>query len=137
MKAIKKTTVMTVAAIMAVTVIGISSVQARRGGGPGGMFPRGPHGAGFYFVFHLNRMQERFGLSDNQVQKIFDIGTKYRVEYFKNRKNLPAIEKIHAEHLKEIRSVLTDDQKKIWDDIQKRRQERGPGRGMGYQPRAY
>lgn len=78
-------------------------------------YGRGKRGNGPGYRYHgyrgLNSMKAELGLTEKQVNKIFDIGTKYRNLYFKNRGNYDKISKLRSEHRKEIDNVLTKSQR--------------------------
>ncbi len=132
---------------LALTLVALDmpgTAQSRGGNGdcPGYHqgYGRGPHfgkrggsgrkgGFGHWGLSRLNHLQYRLGLTDEQVKKVFDIGSKYREEAFKVRKDQPALIKLHEKHLKEIEGVLNSDQKKIWQEMMERRNyRRGPAR---------
>jgi len=69
------------------------------------------HGFG---INHIEYMQTELGLSDNQVKKIFDTGTKYRQLYFENRNNPAAMRNIIQANQKEIENILNKDQLEKW-----------------------
>jgi len=136
----KKISVITLTAVAALMT---TSLMARPGGGYGGGngdcsgpgFRGGPgnghemHMGGMAFR-HLNMMQFRLGLSDKQVEKIFNIEMKYKRIMFKNRRNGVEIKKLMEKQFKEIESVFTSDQKKLMKQFH---QNRGKGkRGHGY-----
>lgn len=83
---------------------------------------------------HLDRMQYYLGLTDQQVEKIFNINQEYRAKFFKNRKSFDAIQKLHEEKYKDIEKVLTEEQKKKFNKMnnfknRSWRHHRGPGGG--------
>lgn len=69
---------------------------------------------------HINRMQEKLGLTDEQVEKIFKINTDYRQKIFENRKNSDKVEILKTERQKEIENILTKEQK---DKIKNKREK--------------
>lgn len=145
----KKT--LSVITFIAVIALMAGSAMARPGGGYGGGpgYCGGPGyggGPGFHRggqpFHHLDRLQYHLGLTDKQVEQIYEINKKFQDRYFKNRKNRPAIEKIRVEHQKAIESVLNADQKKKLKEFYENRGNRRGGPGAkdkggkrGYGPR--
>jgi hypothetical protein len=98
-----------------------------RGQGPGwGQGPGGGHGHGFS---RLIFMKDYLGLSEEQLDKIAKIDSEYRYQYFKNRNTPEKFDALRTEHKKAVESVLTDIQKKKWDEFYKNRAGRGHGSG--------
>lgn len=107
------------------------------------------HGSGCYQ--RMEDMDKHLGLTDEQMSKIRDIDSKYRVKYYENRGDFSKIEDIRKEHHSSIKEVLNDDQKekygKIYEDIWYRclgphgghhgRGHYGHGFGMGYASGCY
>lgn len=117
-------------AIVAVFSLVTADVFARGQGkgGPGGCPGAGPgmHGFG-----HLDRMQKELGLTDEQVKKIFDIGTQYRQKYFDNRGNRDKVKALHEEHRKAVEAVFTKEQKEKHDKLFSKGWKHGKGKGQG------
>ncbi len=123
-------------AILSILSLGGASVYAWgwgpgscRGQGPGwGQGPAGGHGHGFSRLYF---MKDYLGLSEEQLDKIAKIDSEYRYQYFKNRNTSDKFDALRSEHRKAVESVLTDTQKKKWDEFYKNR----ANRGYGYGPR--
>ncbi len=144
----KNKTVYAFAIAAALALMSAGTLMARPGGGYGGGYgncggpgfgggPGGPGmgmggGPGFHMggqmFHHLDRMQYFLGLTDKQVEKIFNINKDYMEKFFKNRKNFDAIQKLRESQRKDIESVLTAEQKKKLNEMFQRR---GPGKGFG------
>jgi Spy/CpxP family protein refolding chaperone len=93
-----------------------------------------PQGGG-QSAFHLNRMQEHLGLTDQQVDKIFKIETEYRQKFYDNRKNPEKTAALRDAQKAEIDKVLTDEQKKkIQDAHMNMKGKHGGKKGKGYCP---
>lgn len=108
-----------------ISVLGIASVYAFGGIG------RGP-GSGP--MKGLAAMQSYLDLSDNQVQKIMDIGHKYRKLFYQNRNNSSKLYELRQKRRDKVLSVLTKEQKEKWLDARANRMrgpKRGPRRGNG------
>jgi len=89
---------------------------------------RGFHGQGICRPFgHLDRLQYRLGLTDEQVEKIFRIDQEYREKYFKNRKSFEAVENLRLEREKAVEDVLTDKQKERYREFRDFRKDRSRG----------
>lgn len=111
-------------AVLAAVSIAIagSTLWAKDGcpmkGGPSG----GPyHSFGMSSPEHLEFLQQRLGLTDAQVEKIFKIGTEYREKYFKTRKNADGLKALRDEHRKAIEQVLTEKQREEFRKFYKAR----------------
>lgn len=77
---------------------------------------------------HLSRLQESLDLTEDQVKKIFDIGTEYREKYFENRNNPEEIKALRVEHRKAIEEVLTESQKEKFNNYYARKDKFGKRR---------
>jgi len=74
---------------------------------------------------HLNKMQEKLGLTDAQVDRIYNIHKNYMDEFYKNRRNENKIKELHAKQISEIRDVLTPEQKAKWEEMKKNHRHGG------------
>jgi hypothetical protein len=135
MKITKKATIgLIVAAMLTALTLAGSNVFARgrgmgdgTGAGCGGCDGKGGGPGGFH---HLEYMKTELGLTDEQVKKIFDIGTQYRQKYFDNRGNPDKIKALREEHRKAVDSVLTKEQKEKREKLFESGSHRGHGKGM-------
>jgi len=81
---------------------------------------------------HLDMLKIELGLSNSQVQKIFDIGTKYRILFFKNRGNYNKTIELLTQKKKDIEAVLTKEQRTRLNTLfQNRRGDRRHRRHRG------
>lgn len=127
--------IVAIGALVAVTLFS-GDLYAQRGPGKGmgrGMGMCMGMGHGGCGIMHLEFMQKELGLSDEQVKKIFDIGTEYRQKCFDNRKDPEKLKSLREEHMKAVDSVFTKEQKEKLDRLHQkgRRGGMGPGKGMG------
>lgn len=122
-------------AVVSILSLGTASLYAW-GWGPGGCHGQGPgwgrgpgwgQGHGFGRLYF---MKDYLGLSEEQMDKIAKIDSDYRYQYFKNRNNPDKIDALRTEQRKSVESVLTDVQKKKWEEFYKNRESRG----YGYHP---
>jgi len=82
---------------------------------------------------HLEAMKVRLKLTDAQVKKIFDINTKYREKFFNAGKDIDKTDQLRLDRRKEIKSVLTAEQKKQIENFGRGSGQRSPSqRGYGY-----
>ena len=137
----KKMSKGTITALL-VTVMAFSAADLfARGHGRGGDCPhRGyakHHRGGGHIFRKLDFMKERLGLTDAQVKKIFDIHQKYEKLMFQNRGNVDKMMELRLERRKEIKKVLTTEQRKKYDEMFLKRMKRGPrgGHNCGDCPR--
>ncbi|GEM_PF-2848720 len=90
-----------------------------------------PPGAGnpphFDSAMGLNHLQQAIGLSDKQVDTLFQIGTKYRNLCFENRKNPEKLYSLREARRNEVEKVFTKEQKAKLDEMKKDRPMRGRG----------
>ncbi len=90
-----------------------------------------PPGAGMHPHFDsamgLNHLQQMVGLSDKQVETLFEIGTKYRNLCFENRKNPEKLYSLREAHRNEMEKVFTKEQKAKLDEMKKDRPRQGKG----------
>jgi len=91
-------------------------------------------------------MMRDLNLSNEQLNKIRDVDSKYRKKYYENRGNFKKIDMLRIEHRNEINKILSKDQKENFDSAYKsrwhgwnkgyRRKHMGDyyghGYGMGY-----
>lgn len=124
-------------ALVAVTLFS-GDLYAQRGPGKGmgkGMGMCMGMGHGGCGIMHLEFMQKELGLSDEQVKKIFDIGTEYRQKCFDSRKDPEKLKSIREEHMKAVDAVFTKEQKEKLDRLHKKGRRSGmgtgPGKGLG------
>ena len=119
-------------AVLSMLSLGAASLYAW-GWGPGNCQGQGPgwgRGPGWGQGYGFGRiyfMKDYLGLSEDQMDKIAKLDSDYRYQYFKNRNNPDKIEALRTEQRKAFESVLTDVQKKKWDEFQKNRAGRGYG----------
>jgi len=102
-----------------------------RGMGMGMCMGMGHGGCG---IMHLEFMQKELGLSDEQVKKIFDIGTEYRQKCFDSRKDPEKLKSLREEHMKAVDEVFTKEQKEKRDKLGRMGGKcgmMGPGKGKG------
>ncbi|MCU0846991.1 MAG: hypothetical protein MUD12_03810 [Spirochaetes bacterium] len=85
-------------------------------------------GCGFHELKKLEMMQKELGLSDEQVEKIFNIGTEYRDKYFKNRKDQDKIKELMTEHKKAVEAVLDEKQKEKFNSFHEKKKQRVRGK---------
>ena len=85
-------------------------------------------GCGFHELKKLEMMQKELGLSDEQVEKIFNIGTEYRDKYFKNRKDQDKIKELMTEHKKAVEAVLDEKQKEKFNSFHEKKKHRVKGK---------
>lgn len=126
-----------IGALVAVTLFS-GDLYAQRGPGKGmgkgmgGCMGMGYGGCG---IMHLEFMQKELGLSDEQVKKIFDLGTEYRQKCFDNRKDPEKLKSLREEHMKAVDEVFTKEQKEKRDKLGRMGKRcgmgMGPGKGMG------
>ncbi len=86
----------------------------------------GPHG-----IMHLEFMQKELGLSDEQVKKIFDLGTEHRQKCFDNRKDPDKLKILREEHMKAVDEVFTKEQKEKRDKLRGKCRMHGKGMAPG------
>jgi Spy/CpxP family protein refolding chaperone len=97
-----------------------------RGPGYGSGHMMGPgymHGPGYG---GYENFKSELGLTEEQIEKIHKINTKYREKFFRNRNNSEKHYSLRNEQRKEIESVLTKKQKEKFSDT------RGYGRRGWY-----
>ena len=110
-------------AVVSLLSLGTASLYAW-GWGPGichGQGPgwgRGPGWGQGHGYGRLYFMKDYLGLSEDQMDKIAKLDSDYRYQYFKNRNNPDKIDALRTEQRKAVESVLTDVQKKKWDEFQ-------------------
>lgn len=89
-------------------------------------FHKGPAGEFARYSF----MKEKLDLSDDQLNKIFEIEQKYRAERFSQRDSENADFKgLREKEQKEIRDVMTADQQKKLDEFHKNMESKKPAKG--------
>ena len=113
-------------AVVSLLTLGTASLYAW-GWGPGGCHGQGPGWGQGHGFGRLYFMKDYLGLSEEQMDKIAKIDSDYRYQYFKNRNNPDKIDALRTEQRKSVDSVLTDVQKKKWDEFYKNRDGRGYG----------
>ncbi len=122
----KKT--LAVITLLSVLAIPASSVFAR-GGGCGSCVNSGNKISQPFR--HLDRMQYILGLTDAQVDKIYNIHKEYRDKIYKNRKNSDKVQSLRDEQRNAVEKVLTKEQKMKWDEFKKNHFRKGSGKGQG------
>lgn len=130
-----------IVAILAMIAVTLSSGALYAQRGPGKGMGKGMGGAcmgmghGGCGIMHLEFMQKELGLSDEQVKKIFDIGTEYRQKCFDNRKDQDKLMALREEHRKAVDAVFTKEQMDKLNKLHKKGKRcgmgMGPGKGMG------
>ena len=68
---------------------------------------------------HFNKMQEKLGLTDNQVDKMYKIHKDYMDKFYQNRKNADKINDLKVKFREEMAGVLTPEQKAKMDEFKK------------------
>ena len=84
----------------------------------GGMHGNGHMGMENSFM-HFNMMQEKFDLSDSQVDKMYKIQKDYSGQIHKNRKDTAKVKDLHDKCREEMDKVLTTEQKAKRDSFSK------------------
>ena len=69
---------------------------------------------------HLNKMQEKLGLTNDQVDKMYKIYKDYMDRFYQNRNNPDKIKELRDQCRGEIVNVLTPEQKAKWEEMKKR-----------------
>jgi Spy/CpxP family protein refolding chaperone len=119
MKTNMKRNLLTLAAIGAITLAGYAFAQSSGGAGEPGHF-RGWHGQGFALA-HLTKSLNLTPDQQSKVQPLIDQARPQIIAIHKD-----AMEKTHAiidKTMSQIRPVLTPDQQKKFDALQKARQD--------------
>jgi Spy/CpxP family protein refolding chaperone len=111
----KKTTALSMA-LFATLVLAAAPMVAGEKHCPGknknhGMCPYQGSAASFGEIDQLNALQKGLKLTDEQVNQIFEIGTRYRALYFENRGNTEKLKQLNQEHRAEVDKVYTPAQK--------------------------
>ena len=103
-----------------ITVMAFAAAEAfSQGWGRGNGFCNGPgYGRGYGYRGgpgmsgrNIDSMKYELDLTDNQIKKIFKLGSEFRGKYFENRNNRDKIQSLRIEHRKAIENVLTAKQK--------------------------
>jgi Spy/CpxP family protein refolding chaperone len=102
--------------ILSLAVLPLSAQKGGKGEGHG----KYGHGMGNP-VMHFNMMQEKLGLTDAQVDKIYKIHKDYMDKFYQNRKDESKIKELHAKLIGEFQNVLTPEQKAKWEEMKKNR----------------
>jgi Spy/CpxP family protein refolding chaperone len=115
-----KRNLLTLAAVGAIALAGFAFAQAENGdqGGPGGRW----HGHGHGFA--LAHLTKSLNLTSDQQAKVQPLIDQARPQIIAIHKD--AMEKTHAiidKTMSQIRPILTPDQQKKFDDLQKARQD--------------
>ena len=74
---------------------------------------------------HFNMMQDKLGLTNAQVDRMYNIHKNYMDEFYKNRRDENKIKELHTKKISEIRDVLTPEQRAKWDEMKKNRKKCG------------
>jgi len=74
---------------------------------------------------HLNMMQDKLGLTNNQVDKMYKIKKDYMDKFYQDRNNADKIKELKAKRRGEMDSVLTPEQKAKWDGFKKDKEKHG------------
>ena len=120
MKTNMKRNLFTVAAVVAIALAGYAFAQPEDGPGGRGHFHGGGHGEGFAFA-HLTKALNLTPDQQSKVQPLIDQARPQIIAIHKE-----AMEKTHAiidKTMTQIRPMLTPDQQKKFDALQKARQD--------------
>ncbi len=71
---------------------------------------------------YLNQMQEKLGLSDEQVEKIFMVNTGFRTKKFSSRNTPGAFDTLHDEQRSAMEKILNQDQQKKFEAMKKEKE---------------
>ena len=84
------------------------------------------NGAGMRKPFmHFNMMQDKLGLTNDQVDKMYKIEKDYMDKFYQNRNNPDKIEELRNKRSEEIKSVFTPEQNVKWNNFIKDREKGG------------
>jgi len=74
---------------------------------------------------HFNKMQEKLGLTDNQVDKMYNIHKDYMDKFYQNKDNPDKIKELRNQCREEMKNVLTPEQKAKIDNFAKDKMKKG------------
>jgi Spy/CpxP family protein refolding chaperone len=79
---------------------------------------------------HFNKMQEKLGLTNDQVDKMYKIHKEYMERIYQNRNNADKVKELRDNRREDMASILTPEQKAQWDNFAKdRKTKKGKGKG--------
>ena len=104
----KKTIFTALSLVLSLAVLPLYAEKGGKGNGDG---KRG-HKMGMHQSFmRLNMMQDKLGLTDSQVDRMYKIEKDYTEKSYQNRNNPDKIKALRDEQRKEMENVLTSEQK--------------------------
>lgn len=68
---------------------------------------------------HLNMMQDKLGLTNDQVDKMYKIQKDYMEKFYQNRNNADKVKELRDKQREEMEKVLTPEQKSKWNSFGK------------------
>ena len=74
---------------------------------------------------HLNVMQSKLDLTNNQVDRMYNIHKDYMDKIYQNRKDADKVKELKGQCRTEIESILTSEQKAKWSNLVKDRKGDG------------
>jgi len=74
---------------------------------------------------NFNKMQEKLGLTDNQVDKMYKIHKDYMDKFYQNKDNPDKIKELREQCREEMKNVLTPEQKAKMDNFAKDKMKKG------------
>ena len=108
-------------AILSLAVLPLSAEKRGKGDGHGRCgYEMGTHKP----FMHLNKMQEKLGLTNDQVDKMYKIYKDYMDRFYQNRNNPDKIKELRDQRRGEMANVLTPEQKAKWEEMRKNRQDK-------------
>jgi Spy/CpxP family protein refolding chaperone len=100
--------------ILSLAALPLSAEKKGKGDGECG------YGMGVHKPFmHFNKIQEKLGLTNDQVDKMYKIHKDYMEKIYQNRNNADKIKELRDKCRGEMASVLTPEQKAKWDNFAK------------------
>ena len=106
---------------MSLTAVSLFAQAKYAGGKERGMGMHNP-------IQHLNMMQKKLDLTDAQVDKMYKIHKDYMNKYYEAKNDSDKKRALREKQFSEIKSVLTAEQQKKWDEFAKDRPSKKDGK---------
>jgi len=69
----------------------------------------------------LKFLNEKIGLSDEQIHNIIKLDSDFKTKYYDNRNDKSKLDALRKEHHKQFHNILTEDQRKKLDEFKSKK----------------